>query len=304
MNPSTLFAVIAAAMTILGVLSPAHPADLLVSSSNNNRVLRYNGTTGALPPCLRRGGEQRAHQPRPAWPSVPTNSFTWPRAPPTPCCGTTDDRRLHRHVRDLGVYSPAGMIFGRDGHLYVASRGDHRVVRYDGTTGAFLGDFVTAPGAAGSPSRRAWPSGPTATCTWRASHRPRAAVRRRHRRLHRHLRPADLDGPEGLAFGADGHLYVASFANNRVLRYNGTSAPSSNAFVATGSGRLDGPVGLAFGLDGHLYVASFNNDDPPLQQGQRGLHRHLRRGGQRRARRPDVSPWNPVKVVDAAGRQR
>ena len=43
-----------------------------------------------------------------------------------------------------GIAAPAGMAFGRDGHLYAASRLDHRVVRYDGTTGALLGDFVTA----------------------------------------------------------------------------------------------------------------------------------------------------------------
>src|SRR4029453_17845720 len=46
MNRLKLFAVLAAAMTMLGVLIPAHAADRLVSSSD--RVLRYNGTTGVF----------------------------------------------------------------------------------------------------------------------------------------------------------------------------------------------------------------------------------------------------------------
>jgi hypothetical protein len=46
MSRSNLFGLLAAAVTMSGVLSPAHPADLLISSSNTNQVLRYNGTTG------------------------------------------------------------------------------------------------------------------------------------------------------------------------------------------------------------------------------------------------------------------
>jgi hypothetical protein len=46
MSRSKLCAVLAAAVIVLGVLSPAHSSDLLVSSRNTNQVLRYNGTTG------------------------------------------------------------------------------------------------------------------------------------------------------------------------------------------------------------------------------------------------------------------
>src|SRR5687768_12686483 len=37
---------------------------------------------------------------------------------------------------------PRGAAFGPDGHLYVASAGNDRVLRYHGRTGRFLGVFV------------------------------------------------------------------------------------------------------------------------------------------------------------------
>jgi hypothetical protein len=37
-----------------------------------------------------------------------------------------------------------GVGFGPDGNFYVASAGTGQILRYNGTTGAFLGAFVTA----------------------------------------------------------------------------------------------------------------------------------------------------------------
>jgi hypothetical protein len=48
---------------------------------------------------------------------------------------TSGDRELQRLV---------GLIFGRDGTLYVISRSNDRVLRYCGTTGDFLDTFVPA----------------------------------------------------------------------------------------------------------------------------------------------------------------
>jgi hypothetical protein len=46
-----------------------------------------------------------------------------------------------------GVSTPRDFAFGPDGHLYISSYGTGEVLRYDGNTGAFLGQF-TPPSAA------------------------------------------------------------------------------------------------------------------------------------------------------------
>jgi hypothetical protein len=43
---------------------------------------------------------------------------------------------------------PTGLAFGPDGHLYVGDFMDHVILRYDGTTGSFIDEYVT-PGSGG-----------------------------------------------------------------------------------------------------------------------------------------------------------
>ncbi len=61
--------------------------------------------------------------------------------------------------------------------------------------------------------------------------------------------------PLDCAFGPDRQLYVASAANDRIVKINvdtGAAVP----LVNTGQDGLDGPSALAFGPDGHIYVAA------------------------------------------------
>ena len=64
-----------------------------------------------------------------------------------------------------------------------------------------------------------------------------------------------LAGPEGLAFGPNGNLFVAS-QSNQVLEYNGNNGTFVTAFVTADSGGLNAPFGLTFGPNGNLFVAS------------------------------------------------
>ena len=67
-----------------------------------------------------------------------------------------------------------------------------------------------------------------------------------------------LDLPDGMAYGADGHLYVASSNSNQVLRYHGKTGEFIDAFVNEG---LSGPGNLQFGPDGFLYVCNKNTGE-------------------------------------------
>lgn len=64
-----------------------------------------------------------------------------------------------------------------------------------------------------------------------------------------------LNLPDGMALGADGHLYVSSSNSNAVLRYDGCTGAFLGAFVSSG---LNAPGNLQFGPDGKLYVCDKN----------------------------------------------
>src|SRR5262249_23185744 len=96
---------------------------------------------------------------------------------------------------------------------------DGAVLRYNGTTGAYISTFVPkGSGGLGFKGTQA-----------------------------------------GLAFGPDGNLYVTSTATNQVLEYNGSTGAFLQAFVSAGSGGLSVPRGLTFGPDGNLYVSSYDS---------------------------------------------
>ena len=67
-----------------------------------------------------------------------------------------------------------------------------------------------------------------------------------------------LELPDGMDFGPDGNLYVASSDSDQVLRFNGQTGEFMDAFVDTG---LNAPGNLKFGPDGFLYVCNKNEGE-------------------------------------------
>jgi hypothetical protein len=190
-----------------------------------------------------------------------------------------------------------GIIFGLDGHLYVADGDLHtpnipqqgRIVRFDGMTGQYIDDFV--PATPCCPTGLVF--GPSVENASNLDLYVGIGGQDMILRfdgateefLGQFVEPGSggLDKPLGLTFGPDGNLYVASGAfgpetNRAVLRYQGPSGPSPGAFidqfVAPGYGGLQDPFGVLFGPDangdGHVDLYVTNSESPRL-----GLINHI-----------------------------
>ena len=164
------------------------------------------------------------------------------------------------HVVNMPVI--ADDVTNRD--LFVSSHVSSKVVRYSGTTGEPIGDFVTS-GLSNPYGLVFGPDGNLYVSSWSDS----KVVRYNGTTgdFMDNFVEAGLNGPVGLVFGPDGNLYVSSSGNHKVVRYNGTTGEIIGDFVTAG---LSGPLGLVFGSDGNLYVSSSANDKVVRYNGTTG----------------------------------
>ena len=66
-----------------------------------------------------------------------------------------------------------------------------------------------------------------------------------------------LNRPIGLAFGADGNLYVANNGGHGILRFNGSTGAFMDDFVLRGDNSpIRFPYDMVFGPNGNLYVSA------------------------------------------------
>jgi streptogramin lyase len=154
--------------------------------------------------------------------------------------------------------------------LLVSSVFTAEVLRYDGSTGAFLGSFVERfngldfpYGLAFGPDGNLYVSSSFGSAVLRYDGRTGAF-------LDSFADSGGLSFPIGLTFGPDGNLYVTDLVPGQVLRYDGSTGAFLDAFVPAGSGRLDRAEGLTFGPDGNLYVSSPFNDQVLRYDGSTG----------------------------------
>jgi hypothetical protein len=247
-------------------------AALLVGNFNPgglaNGILRYNAATGAfidrfvpegrggltVSCCPVFGPDENLYVGSPFTSSVLRfNGVT----------GEFIDEFVPPHSGGLGL--PVEIMFGPDGNLYVGDFGPDfgaantsSVRRYNGTTGAFIDQFIPA-GSQGItfPDPQSIAFGPDGNFYLASPATNR--VLRYDGHTGAFIDAFVSPGAEGqvggaIAFDRTGRLYVGTAANG-VNRY-GTSGAFIDRFVAAGSGGLLGPTSEVFASDGTLYVAS------------------------------------------------
>ncbi len=150
-------------------------------------------------------------------------------------------------------------------------------MRYDGTTGAFLGTFASGGGLIApygiqfGPDHNLYVAGGVSGNVVRYNGITGQFIDQ--------FVPQGSGGlvfADGIVFGPDGNLYVADNRGSGaerpsdVLRYNGTTGMFIDTFVSTDSGGLNAGRGLVFGLDGNLYVSSFRSSQVLRYSGTNG----------------------------------
>lgn len=197
----------------------------------------------------------------------------------------------------LSLFFPVLPLWASD--LLVTAQISGNVLRYDGTTGNFIEEFIpsgtgglTEPdgitfgsngnvfvldininqalefnGGTGDFIGNLGPSGPTGDCLEFGPDGNFYACDFQNNQVFQ-ITPqgnsvafiTGIDGPEGLDFDNDGNIYVGGCNESAVRRFNGATGQLIDVFVASGAGGLSCPVGVLFGPDGNLYVSDLDNN--------------------------------------------
>lgn len=138
----------------------------------------------------------------------------------------------------LGLDFPYGLTFGPDGHIYVCSHLTATILRFNGATGAFMGTFVSAGGGLNRPTDLQFMPGPAGDLLVSSGFSD--AVLRFDGTTGAAKPPfvtpqsGGLRVPQGLAYGADGNLYVASSTTAQIKRYHGVTGAFLGNILGTG----------------------------------------------------------------------
>jgi len=136
-----------------------------------------------------------------------------------------------------------GTTIGPDGNLYAMSFYGNSILKYNGSNGAYIGAFVTAgSGGLTQPRTILWHNGKVYVSSDNGNKVLRYNLDGSFSDIFVAAGSGGLNGAVGMVFGEDNNLYLVSWRNSRILKYDGTTGAFLSTFASTG---LNGPVGLA-----------------------------------------------------------
>lgn len=242
--------VVALVLASLAALpSVAGTLELYLTSRNNNRVLRYDGVSGAFDSIFTS--------------TSLSNPVDLTQAPNGDLyVANFGNGNVTRYDFNsgalLGTLSHNDLeettaVEVRNGRVYALANDTHRVGVFDQATGAHLFNF-------GNPTIRFphdFEFGPDGLLyiTTEATGNKVQVWDPLTGTLVRSFGPAaELPLPQGLTFGPDGALYVSDFSTKAVRRYDA----ATGALLSTFTTLVGSPVNIQFGPhDGNLYVSTF-----------------------------------------------
>lgn len=159
-------------------------------------------------------------------------------------------------VSHVGVMlDPYDVTFGPDRMAYVASNGNHRVMRINPDNGTVTTFVPGASGGLSGPSGVTFgPNNNLYVSSLNTNSVLEFNVNGVFLRTFVSSGSGGLSSPYGLVFGPNGNLFVAG--GNRVIEYDRTTGALIGDFIAPGAGGLAGARGLTFLPDGRLLVVS------------------------------------------------
>ena len=138
--------------------------------------------------------------------------------------------------------SPAGMVLGPDGNVYVASSNTNEILRYDATTGDFLGVLITD-----SVGGLDYPIGLDIGIDSNLYVVSNGNDKILKYSMNGNFEGVFVSGPElysptAISFD-ERFLYVSSDKTNEILRYDATTGDFLDKFITDDIGGLDSPTG-------------------------------------------------------------
>ena len=209
--------------------------NVYVSSAINDRVLKYDGRTGAFLGAFVDGGMLD----RPWYLAFGPDGDLYVSSSATNqvlCYDGTSGAFLRVAAQGGGLGAPDGISFEASGNMLISRfvPADSRVMRFNPQTGAFLGNVVDDPGLMGALEHRLSDDGARIFVSSFGTHEIREYDVASGAFIRNFIAGAPLSGPVGQLEMPDGSLLVSSWNNDSILRYDAATGAPLGTFTQGG----------------------------------------------------------------------